>query len=219
VVVLNTGSGVTMPWLARVEGVVEAWYPGQDDGRNIASVLFGDVNPSGKLPVTFPQSLAQVPANGTRQWPGVDGRVHYSEGLLVGYRWYTTKNIEPMFPFGYGLSYTTFEFADLHVSKRSATTATVSVKVTNTGTRAGADVAQVYVRDPRSTGEPTEQLRAFARVELQPGQTKTARFTLDRSAFAWWRTATRSWTVTPGSYTISVGDSSTSLPLSQRVAI
>ena len=107
VVVLNTGSAVTMPWLSQVKGVIEAWYPGQDDGDEIAAVLFGDVNPSGKLPVTFPRSLAQVPASTPAQWPGVDGTVQYSEGLLVGYRWYSTKHITPLFPFGYGLSYTT----------------------------------------------------------------------------------------------------------------
>jgi beta-glucosidase len=219
VVVLNTGAAVTMPWLSQVDAVVEAWYPGQDDGTDIAAVLFGDVNPSGKLPVTFPRSLSQVPANTQRQWPGVDGRVYYSEGLLVGYRWYTTKNIEPMFPFGYGLSYTTFRFSDLRVSKTSATTVTVSLKVTNTGSRTGADVAQVYVRDPRSTGEPTEQLRAFARVDLRPGQTRSVRLTLGGDAFAWWRPQTRDWTVTPGTYTVSVGDSSTSLALSQQVAL
>ena len=115
VVVLNTGSAVTMPWLNQVKGVIEAWYPGQDDGDEIAAVLFGDVNPSGKLPVTFPQSLAQVPASTAAQWPGTNGTVQYSEGILVGYRWYTTKHITPLFPFGYGLSYTSFAFCRLIV--------------------------------------------------------------------------------------------------------
>ena len=115
VVVLNTGSAVTMPWLDQVKGVIEAWYPGQDDGDEIAAVLFGDVNPSGKLPVTFPQSLAQVPASTAAQWPGTNGTVQYSEGILVGYRWYTTKHITPLFPFGSGLSYTTFAFSHLDV--------------------------------------------------------------------------------------------------------
>ena len=108
---LNTGSAVTMPWLDQVKGVIEAWYPGQDDGDEIAAVLFGDVNPSGKLPVTFPRSLAQVPASTAAQWPGVNGTVQYSEGVLVGYRWYTTRHITPLFPFGAGLSYTTFAFS------------------------------------------------------------------------------------------------------------
>jgi beta-glucosidase len=219
VVVLNTGSGVTMPWLSRVRSVVEAWYPGQDDGRNIAAVLFGDVNPSGKLPVTFPRSLNQVPANSATRWPGVNGRVQYTEGLLVGYRWYTTKNIQPLFPFGYGLTYSAFRFSGLHVASSSGSSKAVSVTVTNTGTRAGADVVQVYVHDPSSTGEPARQLRAFARVNVRPGQTRTVRFTLGRDAFAWWRPATRSWSVSPGTYTILAGDSSANLPLSQQVSM
>jgi beta-glucosidase len=219
VVVLNTGDAVTMPWLSKVKGVVEAWYAGQDDGRNIAAVLFGDVNPSGKLPVSFPRSLNQVPANNPQRWPGVDGRVHYSEGLLMGYRWYTTKNIQPLFPFGYGLSYTQFRFSGLHVARSTGSSVAVSVNVTNTGKRAGADVAQVYVHDPRSTAEPVRQLRAFARVTLQPGQTRTVRLTLNRDAFAWWRTAVRNWTVSHGTYGILVGDSSANLPLRQQITM
>ncbi len=152
VVVLNSGSAVTMPWLTKVKGVVEAWYPGQDDGDEIAAVLFGDVNPSGKLPVTFPKSLAQVPASTKRQWPGVGGKVHYSEGVLVGYRWYSTRHLTPMFPFGYGLSYTTFAFRHLTVRPGRHGELVASASVTNTGSRPGADVAQLYVGDPASTG-------------------------------------------------------------------
>jgi beta-glucosidase len=114
VVVLNTGSAVTMPWIDDVAGVLEAWYPGQESGNAIASLLFGDTNPSGKLPVTFPKSLADVPASTDAQWPGVDGKVQYSEGLDVGYRWYDAKDVAPLFPFGYGLSYTTFRVSGLH---------------------------------------------------------------------------------------------------------
>jgi beta-glucosidase len=216
VVVLNTGSAVTMPWLDQVKGVIEAWYPGQDDGNEIAAVLFGDVNPSGKLPVTFPVSLAQVPAATAAQWPGVNGHVQYSEGVLVGYRWYTTKKIEPLFPFGAGLSYTTFAFSHLTVRSTGAGRVTVAADVTNTGRRAGADVAQVYVGDPASTGEPAEQLKGFQRVTLQPGQTSRVTFTLDRNAFAWWN---GQWTVTPGSYGVMIGDSSANLPLVAHLAV
>jgi beta-glucosidase len=216
VVVLNTGSAVTMPWLNRVKGVVEAWYPGQDDGDEIAAVLFGDVNPSGKLPVTFPQSLAQVPASTAAQWPGADGKVQYSEGVLVGYRWYTTKHITPLFPFGDGLSYTTFAFSHLSVRRGRADSFVVSADVTNTGARTGAEVAQLYVGDPASTGEPAEQLKGFQRVTLQPGQTRAVSFTVDRSAFAWWD---GKWTVTQGSYALMVGDSSASLPLVAHVPV
>jgi beta-glucosidase len=219
VVVLNTGSAVTMPWLNQVKGVIEAWYPGQDDGDEIAAVLFGDVNPSGKLPVTFPQSLAQVPASTTAQWPGTNGTVQYSEGILAGYRWYATKHITPLFPFGAGLSYTTFAFSHLGVRPGPRGTVQVSADVTNTGSRAGADVAQLYVADPASTGEPAEQLKSFQRVMLQPGQTRPVSFTLDRSAFAWWDEQSNGWTVTPGSYGLMVGDSSVSLPLTAHVEV
>ena len=216
VVVLNTGSAVTMPWLNRVKGVLEAWYPGQDDGNAIAAVLFGDVDPSGKLPVTFPRSLAQVPASTAAQWPGVGGKVQYSEGTLVGYRWYTTKGITPLFPFGYGLSYTAFAFSHLTVQSSRGGGYRVSANVTNTGRRAGSDVAQLYVGDPAATGEPAEQLKGFQRVTLRPGQSTQVNFTVSRSDLAWWN---GHWVVTPGSYALMVGDSSASLPLTAHVEV
>jgi beta-glucosidase len=219
VVVLNTGSAVTMPWLGQVKGVIEAWYPGQDDGDEIASVLFGDKDPSGRLPVTFPASLSDVPAHTPAQWPGTGGRVEYSEGTLVGYRWYTTRHITPLFPFGYGLSYTTFAFSNLAVTKSSHGRVTVTAGVTNTGNRAGTDVAQVYVADPAATGEPAEQLRGFQRAALNPGQTTRVSVTLPKRAFAWWDSRAGGWTVTPGTYTVGVGDSSASLPLTAQVTL
>jgi beta-glucosidase len=219
VVVLNTGSAVTMPWLARAKAVIEAWYPGQDDGDEIAAVLFGDVNPSGKLPVTFPRSLAQVPARTAAQWPGTGGKVRYSEGVLVGYRWYATRRTTPLFPFGAGLSYTTFAFTHLTVTPVRSGAVTVTAGVTNTGNRTGTDVAQAYVGDPPATGEPAEQLRAFRRVTLRPGRTTHVRFTLPVRAFAWWNARTGRWTVTPGSYTVRIGDSSAHLPLTGRVTM
>jgi beta-glucosidase len=215
VVVLNTGSAVTMPWLNQVKGVLEAWYPGQDDGNAIAAVLFGDVNPSGKLPVTFPASLAQVPASTAAQWPGVGGQVQYSEGVLVGYRWYSTEGITPLFPFGYGLSYTSFAFS--HLSVRPGRDGyLVSALVTNTGRRSGSDVAQLYVGDPAVTGEPAEQLKGFQRVTLAPGQATRVTFTVSRHDFAWWN---GHWEVTPGSYALMVGDSSADLPLTAHVEV
>ena len=173
VVVLNTGSAVTMPWLDSVKAVVEAWYPGQEDGNSIADILFGKVDPSGKLPVTFPVGLADVPASTPAQWPGVGGTVQYSEGLLVGYRWYDAKGIAPLFPFGFGLSYTTFSFSDLSVTPAtlaSGGTATVTADLTNTGAVSGADTVQAYVGDPASAGEPPEQLKGFDKVTLAPGR-------------------------------------------------
>ena len=222
IVVLNTGSAVTMPWVNQVKGVLEAWYPGQEDGNAIAAVLFGDVNPSGHLPVTFPQSLAQVPASTPAQWPGVNGQVQYSEGLDVGYRWYDAKNLTPLFPFGYGLSYTTFAFSHLSVTPDHTTSrgmVTVHAWVTNTGSRAGSDVAQLYVGDPASAGEPPEQLKGFSKVTLAPGQTKDLSFRLTPSALSYWNDAASTWAVADGSYKIMVGDSSASFPLTGTVDI
>jgi beta-glucosidase len=216
VVVLNTGSAVTMPWLDQVAGVFEAWYPGQESGHAIASLLFGDVNPSGKLPVTFPVSLAQVPAATAAQWPGVNGDVHYSEGLDVGYRWYDAKKIKPSYPFGYGLSYTSFRFSGLRLDRSTLGEhgkLKVSAEVTNTGRRAGSEVAQLYLSDPASTGEPVNQLKGFQKVELRAHQSKRVTFEIDAAASSYWNTAAQAWTLGAGKYTVHVGDSSRSLPL------
>jgi beta-glucosidase len=222
VVVLNTGSAVTMPWLSSVKAVVEAWYPGQEDGDAIADVLFGKVDPSGKLPVTFPATLANVPASTPAQWPGLNHQVQYSEGLLVGYRWYDAKGITPLFPFGFGLSYTTFSFSNLNVtpsSLSSGDTATATVDVTNTGSVAGADTVQAYVGDPTSTGEPPEQLKGFTKVSLAPGQTATVTITLGPQSFSTWDSTHQAWVETPGSYNVMVGDSSTNLPQTATISI
>ncbi len=222
IVVLNTGSAVTMPWIDRVKGVLEAWYPGQEDGNAIAALLFGDVNPSGKLPVTFPKNLAQVPAHTPARWPGVDGKVHYSEGLDVGYRWYDEKNLEPLFPFGYGLSYTTFRLSHLTVTPEKVHTGhkvRIRVRVTNTGSRPGDEVVQVYVADPQRTGEPPRQLRAFEKIHLRPGQSKRVSMSLTRRAFAVWDGSTQTWKVPDGAYRILVGDSSRNLPLEASIQV
>lgn len=222
VVVLNTGSAVTMPWLDAVEGVVEAWYPGQEDGNAIAAVLFGDVNPSGKLPVTFPKRLADVPASSQAQWPGVDGRVEYSEGRKVGYRWYDAKGIEPLFAFGSGLSYTTFAIRHLEVTPREippSGTVHASVDITNTGHRAGADVVQLYVGAPAAAGEPPKQLKGFRKVALEPGQTRRVGFDMPARAFARWNADTHAWQVADGDYRIMVGDASDHLPEQATVRV
>lgn len=214
IVVLNTGSAVTMPWLDTVKGVVEAWYPGQEDGHAIAAVLFGDVNPSGKLPVTFPRRLADVPASTKAQWPGVDGRVLYSEGLKIGYRWYDAKQIAPLFAFGYGLSYTTFAFDHLEVTSAVESTGIVhaSVDITNTGHRRGADVVQLYVGYPARTGEPPKQLKGFRKVVLEPGQTRRVTFEIPARELATWDTRTHDWRMPQGDYRIMLGDASDHLP-------
>jgi beta-glucosidase len=221
-VVLNTGSAVTMPWLSDVKGVLEAWYPGQEDGAAIANVLFGDTDPSGHLTVTFPTSLSQVPASTLAQWPGLLGQVQYSEGLDVGYRWYDSKGQTPLFPFGYGLSYTQFQFSDLRVGALTkGGTATVTATVTNTGSRSGADVAQLYVTDPSADGQPPRQLEGFQRVSLAPGERTTVTFTVTQQNLQYWDTNTNAWATSTGDYGIEVGDadSTSSLPLSGTLSV
>ncbi len=171
VVVLNTGGAVVMPWLSRVAAVVEAWYPGQEDGAAIAAVLSGRVDPSGRLPITFPASDAETPETTASSFPGVDGTVNFGSDLDIGYRWYQANHVTPLFPFGYGLDYTDFALSDPSVTTTSDGV-DVRISATNVGYRSGDDVVQVYVRDPTSADEPPEQLRAFARVLLAPDQSK-----------------------------------------------
>jgi beta-glucosidase len=221
VVVVKSGAPVLMPWVDKVPAIVEAWYPGEEDGNAVAAVLFGDVNPSGKLPITFPRSADDVPAHTPQQYPGVNGTADYSEGLGVGYRWYDAQDIAPLFPFGYGLSYTTFAFSHLRATPTLAPNGhvTVTAEVTNTGSHAGAEVAQVYVTDPSSTGEPPKQLKGFAKVSLAAGQTKDLTFTLDQRAFSTWEPTAQQWSTHDGRYTVSVGDSSRDLPLHAAVDV
>ena len=220
IVVLNTGSAVTMPWLSSVAGVLEAWYPGQEDGTAIASILFGNSDPSGHLPVTFPTSLSQVPASAAAQWPGTGGTVHYSEGVGVGYRWYQANHLTPLFPFGYGLSYTSFSFSNLKIGSLTAgAAATVSATITNTGSRAGGDVAQLYVADPAASGQPPEQLEGFHRIYLQPGASQQVTFHLTQRKLQYWNSSTSTWATGTGSYGIKVGDSSVNLPLSGTLSV
>jgi beta-glucosidase len=216
VVVLKTGGPVLMPWVDQAPALVEAWYPGEEDGSIVAAVLFGKVNPSGKLPITFPKHETDTPLQSPAQYPGVDGVVHYSEGVLVGYRWYDARQIEPLFPFGYGLSYSTFAFKDLKVSSPTADNrVTIQFTVTNTGKRAGAEVAQVYVSLPSlpNVPQPPRQLKGFKRVELSAGQSAPVTLQLDARSFSCWDEAGHGWRVVPGLYSVSVGAGSRDLPL------
>ncbi len=211
IVVLNTASAVTMPWLSKVAGVVEVWFPGQTAGTAIAQVLFGDVNPSGKLPVTFPASDRQGPARTRAEYPGDGTNVYYREGTLIGYRWYDATHQHPLFPFGFGLSYTTFRFSGLHVTPTEHGY-TITARVTNTGSRPGAEVAQLYVGAPRAANEPLRQLKAYDKVYLAPGQTRTVDLQLGRHDIAAWNPGS-GWRIAPGTYRLFVGDSSRKLPL------
>jgi beta-glucosidase len=234
VVVVDAGAPVVMPWLNQVASVVDAWYPGESNGTALAAVLFGQVDPSGHLPVTFPTDLSQVPASSPSQFPGVDGQVLYSEGIDVGYRYYDATNETPLFPFGYGLSYTSFRYSNLQVSSRqvqndssdpgatscgcngqSGNLVTVSATVTNTGAVAGSDVAQLYLGDPAAAGEPPRQLKGFQKVTLQPGQSTTVRFNLSGHDLSYWDDAANGWVVPDGQFQVYVGDSSAlaNLPL------
>ncbi len=220
IVVLNSGSPVVMPWLNSVAGVLENWYGGQETGAAVAALLFGTVNPSGKLPMTFPSSLSQVPAQTTAQWPGTPTGPIYSEGVDIGYRWYQSQNITPAFPFGYGLSYTKFSFSNLSVgSFNSDGGATVTATVTNTGSVAGAEVAQMYVGDPAASQDPPNQLAGFQRVMLNPGQSATVSFPLTIHNLASWSTADNQWEAQAGSYAIRVGDASNNLPLTGSTSL
>jgi beta-glucosidase len=220
VVVINSGGPVVMPWLNSVAGVFENWYGGQETGAAMAALIFGTADPSGKLPVTFPASLSQVPAQTTAQWPGTASGVDFSEGVDIGYRWYQSQNITPLFPFGYGLSYTKFSFSNLNVGGFKANgTATVTATVTNTGSVAGADVAQLYVGDPAASQDPPEQLRGFQRVSLNPGQSATVSFPLTIHDLAAWSSTDNAWEAQAGTYSISVGDSSANRPLTGSTSL
>jgi beta-glucosidase len=221
VVVVDSGAPVLMPWVDDVPAVLEAWYPGEEDGNALGALLFGDVNPSGKLPVTFPKTEDQTPVASPERWPGVNGTATYSERLQVGYRWYDANSETPLFPFGFGLSYTSFEYSHLIASPQLNQNGqvTVGVDVTNTGARAGADVAQVYVSDPPTAGEPPQQLKAFQKVHLDAGQTKHLTFKLDQRAFSIWNSDAQTWTTVDGQYGVHVGDSSADLPLSAPVTV
>jgi len=215
--VLNTGGPAVMPWISQVASVVEMWYPGEEDGNAAAAILFGDVDPSGKLPITFPVSLSQTPIQSAQQYPGVDGTAVYSEGLLVGYRWYEAEGITPLFPFGFGLSYTTFKMSDFSLSP-AGSGYSVHLTLTNTETTAGADVAQVYLADPPSTGEPPQSLTAYQRVFLAPGQSVPVDLDLAAPAFSYWDTGAQSWETAAGCYQLRLGDSSVDLPFSAEIS-
>ena len=222
VVVVKSGSAVLMPWIDSVPAVLEAWYPGEEDGHAVADVLTGKVNPSGKLPLSFPRSVEDTLASNPEQYPGVNGVAHYSEGLEVGYRGYTAHKITPLFPFGFGLSYTEFSFDGLKVSRQpGSANATVSFKVTNTGQCAGAEVAEVYLSFPpiAEGNEPPLQLKGFSKVMLNPGESKTVEVKLDTRAFSYWSEKTHAWTVAAGEFEVMVGDSSANTPLKANLTV
>jgi len=237
IVVLETGTAVTMPWLDKVSGVVEAWYAGSKGADAVANVLFGEVNPSAKLPITFPISVTDLP-HPQLQKPPLDGMglaavmktgeakptfaIHYDEDLKVGYKWYDAENKEVLFPFGFGLSYTTFRYGDLKVSKPEMSghgQVTASVKVTNTGQRDGRDVVQLYVHQQKSrAAQPVKKLIGFKNVDLAPGQTATVRFTVRASDLAFWDVTRSKWVVERSPFDLMAGSSSADIGRLRRAA-
>jgi beta-glucosidase len=213
VVVLNTGSAVAMPWLRSAAALVEAWYPGQEDGNAIADVLFGDAEPAGRLPVTFPTSPAQGPTANPVRWPGVGGVVSYDERLRVGYRWYDAVKAEPLFPFGFGLSYTSFRMTNLVAQQRPSGAVDVTAAVTNTGVRAGVTVVQAYLELPATAKEPPRRLVGFAKVRLAAGALTTVHLVVPPQSLSVWDVRRHHWVALAGRYTLRVGSSSRDLPL------
>jgi beta-glucosidase len=217
VVVLINGSPVEVGgWINEVPAVLEAWYPGMEGGNAIADVLFGKVNPSGKLPFSWPKTLDESPVHKmTRQ---DEEKVHYDDGVLVGYRYFDTKGVEPQFPFGFGLSYTDFEYGGLQVTPEEGKVK-VSFTVTNRGQRAGAEVAQLYVGAPEGAADrPLQELKGFRKVFLEPGKTATVELELGPEAFATFDAKEEKWVVPAGDYTIKAGGSSRALTLQEKVA-
>lgn len=210
VVVLNTGAVVSMDgWIDRVPAVLETWFAGQECGNAIADIIFGEANPSGKLPETFPRRIEDNPA--FINYPGENGRVLYGEGIFVGYRYYDTKKIEPLFPFGHGLSYTTFEYGKLTVPAEVAVSddLTVSIDITNAGEREGKEVVQLYIRDIESSlVRPPKELKGFVKVGLKPGETRTVHFTLGKRDLSFYDPDRQEWVAEPGGFEVLVGSSS-----------
>lgn len=216
VVVLNSGAAVLMDaWIDGIPALVEVWFPGQEGGNALADVLFGDVNPSGKLPTTFPRRWEDAAAYGN--YPGTDGVVHYDEGIFVGYRHFDQKNLAPLFPFGHGLSYTSFAYRDLRIEPSTldgAGNIEVSLTVANTGSRSGAEVVQLYIQDEESSvPRPKKELKGFQKVFLQPGEERQVAFVLDKSALAFYDIVTKDWITEPGKFQVLVGSSSRDIRL------
>lgn len=221
IVVLHNGSPVEMPWADKVKGILEAYLGGQAVGGAVCDILFGRVNPSAKLPETFPLKLEDNPSY--LSYIGEGDMVEYREGIFVGYRYYDKKKMDVLFPFGYGLSYTTFAYDNLKVDKecmKDTDTMTVSVDVTNTGSMAGKEVVQLYVADKESTViRPVKELRDFAKVELAPGEKKTVTFTLDKRAFAYYSVKIHDWHVETGEFDLMIGRSSRDIVLTKTVTV
>lgn len=221
VVVLHNGSPVAMPWIGKVKAVLEAYLGGQSTGGAIADILFGEANPSGKLAETFPMKLSHNPS--FLNFPGEGDRVEYREGIFVGYRYYEKKELEPLFPFGHGVGYTTFEYTNICLDREAildTDTLEVKAKVKNTGKRVGKEIVQLYVKDVASSViRPLKELKGFEKVEINPGEEKTVRFRLDKRAFAYYNVELKDWHVETGDFEILIGSSSKDIRLKSCITV
>jgi len=212
-VVLLSGNAALMPWLNKTKAVVQGWYLGSEAGNALADIISGEANPSGKLPISFPKKLEDAGAHAFDQlcYPGDGKNVYYKEDILVGYRWYDTKKIPVLFPFGYGLSYTTFQYGKPAVSSKTITAAdplTVTVSIKNTGKVAGKEVVQLYVSDEKSSlPRPIKELKGFEKISLEPGEEKTVHFTLTKEDFSYYDDTKKEWIAEPGKFKIMIGAS------------
>ncbi len=217
IVVLNAGSAVIMPWIDDVPAVLQLWYPGQEGGNALADVVFGEVNPSGRLPTTFPRRLQDTPA--FINYPGENGKVYYGEGLYVGYSYFDKRELKPLFPFGYGLSYTSFQYSDLTIDLDDAVPEVcVTCQITNIGEHSGKEVVQLYVHDGTAhLDRPIKELKAFVKVSLAAGETKTVTLQLDRQAFAYYDPVAATWISQAGEFAILAGHSAADIRLSGQL--
>ncbi len=224
IVVLINGSPIAMSeWINTIPTIVEAWYPGSESGRAIANVLFGDVNPCGKLPITFPKKLSDSPAHKSdKTYPGAEN-VYYDEGIFVGYRHFDKENIEPLFPFGFGLSYTTFEYNNGKVNKESMTSKekiTITIDVTNSGEREGQEVVQLYIKDDKSSVQrPEKELRNFEKIRLKSGEKKTVKFEISIEDLEFYDKEKHNWKYEKGTFTIMIGSSSRDIHYKQKIEL
>jgi beta-glucosidase len=230
IVVMTSGGSVDMnPWLDRVPALVQAWYPGQEGGTALAEILFGDINPSGRLPVTFERRWEDNPVHDSYYPEAGTKRVVYKEGIFVGYRGYERNSTKPLFPFGFGLSYTTFTYSSLSLKPSTGAPSNgdsvgpryeVSFDVKNTGTREGADVAQVYVGDTQpKVPRPAKELKGFVKVNLRPGETKKVFVILDSRAFSYYDVNAKQWRAEPDDFNVLVGRSSEQIELHGKLTL
>ena len=218
VIVLNSGSPVSMPWIDKSKAIIQSWFGGQEYGNSLADIIFGKVNPSGKLPTTFPKRIEDTPAFGC--YPGENSQMDYEEKLLVGHRWYEKKNIKPLFPFGFGLSYTDFSFSNLEIIKNDNYNIECKFEIKNTGMMDGSEVAQCYVSFSNLTkDEPLKTLQSFKKVFIKKGNTMELKLALNKRSFSYWDIQEKNWIVRPGTYTISIGSSSEQIRLKKDILL